>query len=197
MRLPALLALIGAALVLLAGRAPMAKLLLILGLPGLAAPLIDDPAMRGVALYRAGAFDAADQAFREAGRGSTYNRGLSLAVTGDYALSVAYFDAVLFGTPSDSEARENRNLVNGLIPPHLGQSNAAGRLAAEAVVPAPPTTEGARLQRPLDQGRRVADADWLAALADDPGEFLKLRLQAEYQRRLSLGLTPPEEGDPW
>lgn len=190
------LALTGALCLVLAGAAPLAKLLLLIGLPSLAAPLLSDPAVQGVAYYRAQNFAAADAAFKAAGRGSTYNRGLSLAVTGDYPLAVAYFDAVLFGTPSDSEARENRNLVNALVPPHIGAANDAGRIAAESA-PRVPLTEGARLQRPLDAGRRVADDEWLEALADDPGEFLTLRLQAEYQRRLSMGLTPPEEGDPW
>jgi Ca-activated chloride channel family protein len=190
------LAALGALCLLIAGKAPLAKLLLLIGLPGLAAPLLSDPAVKGVALYRAENFAAADAAFKAAGRGSTYNRGLSLALTGDYPLSLAYFDAVLFGTPSDSESRENRNLINDLVPPHIGAANDAGRLAAQSA-PRVPLTEGARLQRPLDAGRRVADAEWLTALADDPGEFLTLRLQAEYQRRLSMGLTPPEEGDPW
>ena len=193
------LALAGAAALALAGRAALAKLLLILHLPGLAAPLLDDPAVRGVALYRAGDYAAADDAFRAAGRGSTYNRGLSLAATGDYPLSLAYFDAVLFTNPADSMARENRNVVNALVPPLLGEANAAGRIAAEAIAVSggSPVDEIKRLGRHLDEGRRVADADWLAGLSDDPGEFLRLRLEAEHKRRLSMGLTAPEGGDPW
>lgn len=195
----AALALAGAAALALAGKAPLAKLLLILHLPGLAAVLLDDPAVKGVALYRAGDYAAADDAFRQAGRGSTYNRGLSLAATGDYPLSLAYFDAVLFTNPADSMARENRNVVNALVPPHLGEANAAGRIAAEAIAVSggSPVDEIKRLGRQLDEGRRVADADWLAGLSDDPGEFLRLRLEAEHKRRLAMGLTAPEGGDPW
>lgn len=195
----AALALAGAAALALAGKAPLAKLLLILHLPGLAAALLDDPAVKGVALYRAGDYAAADDAFRQAGRGSTYNRGLSLAATGDYPLSLAYFDAVLFTNPADSMARENRNVENALVPPHLGEANAAGRIAAEAIAVSggSPVDEIKRLGRQLDEGRRVADADWLAGLSDDPGEFLRLRLEAEHKRRLAMGLTAPEGGDPW
>ena len=195
----AALALAGAAALALAGKAPLAKLQLILHLPGLAAALLDDPAVKGVALYRAGDYAAADDAFRQAGRGSTYNRGLSLAATGDYPLSLAYFDAVLFTNPADSMARENRNVVNALVPPHLGEANAAGRIAAEAIAVSggSPVDEIKRLGRQLDEGRRVADADWLAGLSDDPGEFLRLRLEAEHKRRLAMGLTAPEGGDPW
>lgn len=180
----------------IAGKAPLAKLLLVLNLPALAAPLLDDPAIRGVALYKAGAYQAADDAFRQAGRGSTYNRGLSLAATGNYPLSLAYFDAVLFTNPSDSFARENRNAVNALVPPHLGDANAAGRIAADAVSGAP-VNEANPLLKPLDAGGRVADEEWLSSLPDEPGEFLRLRLAEEHKRRLAMGLTAPEEGDPW
>ena len=190
---------VGLAAVLLSGAQSWGKIALLLGAPGLAARWTEDPAVRGVMLYNAGDFAGADDAFRAAGRTSTYNRGLSLAATGNYPLSRAYFDAVLFANPADSEARENRNVVNALIPPHQGEGNGAGRIAT-AIIAKPggsPVAEARRLGRPLDVGKRVADAAWLATLPDDPGEFLRLRLRDEYGRRLSLGLTPPESGDPW
>ena len=200
MRIALALAVAGIIALAFAGAAPVAKLALAAGLPQLAAPLLRaDPAVQGVALYQAGDYKGADDAFRRAGRGSTYNRGLSLAATGDYPLSRAYFDAVLFDNPADSQARENRNAVNALIPPNRGEANAAGRIAA-TVIATPggsPVDEIKRLGRPLDEGRRVADAEWLATLPDDPGEFLRLRLEAEQNRRLSMGLTAPEVGDPW
>lgn len=183
----------------LAGARPLAKAAFILHLPGLAAHLLDDPAVRGVALYQSGDWQGADDAFRAAGRGSTYNRGLSLAATGDYALSRAYFDAVLFTNPADSQARENRNVVAALVPPTIGEGNDSGRIAATAIaIPGgSPVDEIKRLGRQLDEGRRVADAEWLASLPDDPGTFLRLRLAAEHTRRVSMGLTATEEGDPW
>ena len=200
MRLPILLAAAGVAALAVAGPAALGRLALMAGLPSLAAPLIADPAVRGVALYDAGKYAAADDAFREAGRGSTYNRGLSLAATGVYPLSRAYFDAVLFAAPGDSEARENRNLVNALIPPVVGEGNESGRIAVKpiAIPGGMPTDETATVRgRRLDAGGLVADARWLATIPDDPGEFLRLRLADEHRRRLSLGQTPPEEGDLW
>lgn len=165
------------------------------GLPSLAARLLADPAARGVAHYQAGEYAAADASFAEAGRVSTYNRGLSLAATGDYRLSRAYFDAVLFATPADSEARDNRDVVDALIPPVVGEGDGTGRIAARSV---PMETDPRRLDRPLDEGRRVADDAWLTTLADDPGEFLRLRLADEHERRVSLGLIPPQEdGERW
>ena len=61
----------------------------------------------------------------------------------------------------------------------------------------PTETDPRRLGRRLDAGGLVADAAWLATIPDDPGEFLRLRLADEHRRRLSLGQTPPEEGDLW
>lgn len=198
MRPVLLLAVAGVAALAIAGPAAFGRLALMAGLPGLAAPLLPDPAVRGVALYRSGNYAAADHAFAQAGRRATYNRGLSLAATGQLALSRAYFDAVLFAAPADSEARENRNMVNALIPPVLGSGNEAGRIAVIAQPGSQPTDETAtRRGRPIDAGGRVADAEWLATLPDDPGEFLRLRLEDEHRRRLSLGQTPPEDGDLW
>lgn len=198
-RLIVALLLAGIAALALAGRTPLARLAFLLDMPRIAAQLGDDPAVRGVALYLSGDYQGADDAFRKAGRGTTYNRGLSLAATGQYALSVAYFDAVLFATPSDSHARDNRNIVNAVLPPQIGEANQAGRIAAKAIATpgGSPVDEVKRLGRPLDVGRRVADMDWLATLPDDPAEFLRLRLAEEYLRRISMGLTPAEEVDPW
>ncbi|ODM43897.1 hypothetical protein [Cereibacter johrii] len=194
-----LLALAALAAVGLGGPAAWAKLALLAGLPGLAATFATEPAIRGVALYQARRFVEADAAFAEAGRAVTYNRGLSLAALGNYPLAEAYFDAVLFANPADSEARENRDRVAGLYDPVVGQGDEAGRIAVQVVVPpeGPPTERFSADSPPLGPGRRVADDAWLATLPDDPGEFLRLRLSDEYTRRLSLGFTPPEEGDPW
>lgn len=199
MRLALALAAAGLAALVLAGPAPLGRLALMAGLPGPAARLIDEPVARGVALFRAGRFAEADAAFRAAGRQATFNRGTSLAALGDYPLARAYFDAVLFANPADSRARENRILVNALIPPHEGEGNAAGRIAVRAIATADgvPLDEIKRLGRPLDAGRRVADTAWLENLPDDQGAFLRLRLAGEHARRMSMGLTPPEAGDPW
>ena len=198
-RTATLLAVAGVATLLMAGREAGGRLLLMAGQPRLASSLLDDPAVSGVALYQAGSFAEADAAFARAGRSSTYNRGLSLAATGNYPLSRAYFDAVLFANPADSAARENRDIVNALIPPLRGEGNEAGRIAVVAIAATggTPLDDVRRLGRPLDAGRRVADREWLATVPDDPGAFLRLRLAAENDRRLSMGLTAPQEGDPW
>lgn len=198
------LLLLAALLVALAGPQAWGRLALWAGMPAMASHLLTDPAERGVALYRAGDFAAADRAFAQSGRTQTYNRGLSLAGTGQYALSRAYFDAVLFANPSDAEARQNRDLVNAMIPPEQGDSIVPGRIAAKGGLgPAGLTTASTsgvlmiHWKRDVEARGITASDEWLGTLSDDPGEFLRLRLRAEFDRRAALGLIRPAEGEPW
>ena len=190
------LCLAGLLAVALPGRDALGQLAYAAGLPGIAARLLTDPSARGAALHAAGAYADADRAFAEAGRVATYNRGLTLAATGNYALSRAYFDAVLFANPADSQARDNRAVVDALVEGVVGQANAAGRIAATATG-GPPVERFSADHRPLGEGGRVATDDWLATLPDDPGEFLRLRLADTHARRVAQGLTAPVGGDPW
>lgn len=195
---------IGALCIGLAGPQALGRVALIADLPHLAAHLLTDPLERGVALYRAGDYAAADAAFAGSGRSQTYNRGLSLAATGDYPLSVAYFDAVLFANPADAEARRNRELVRSMYPPHQGDSVVPGRIEGHGGLgPAeetPQTTAGIQdpeTRRKVEARGVVASDEWLATISDDPGEFLRLRLKAEHDRRASQGLIRPPESEPW
>ncbi|MFC3629169.1 hypothetical protein ACFOM8_06885 [Paracoccus angustae] len=202
---PALIALAGLAALAVAGAEALGRLALHAGLDRAAAALLDDPAARGVALYRLGDFPAADAAFARAGRSQTYNRGLSLAATGDYPLSVAYFDAMLFANPADEQARRNRDLVASMYPPERGDSTAPGRIKGAGGMEAGdvPISEllanasGPEWERRLDAKGLAATDQWLDTIIDDPGEFLKLRIRAEFDRRAQMGLIRPEEGDPW
>ncbi len=193
-----------------AGPAGFGRLALGAGLPSLAARLLEDPAARGVALYEAGRFAEADADFAEAGRSQTFNRALSLAALGDYPLSVAYFDAVLFAEASDVEARRNRDLVARLVPPVIGEANAIDGIPATAAQEeesdaashsGPTLTMGEQAERVLrprdDNKATVASTDWLTTLADEPGTYLKLRFKAESQQRFEDGLAVPPEDTPW
>jgi Ca-activated chloride channel family protein len=196
--------LIGLCLITLAGPGTWGRLVLWTGLPG-SGVLLSEPAARGLALYRAGAYEAADAAFAEAGRGQTFNRALTLAATGNHALSVAYFDAVLFVNPGDEEARRLRALVDGMVEKVRGDSVAPGRLAghggntgqAEKSPWGLPGTPDPEWQRKITERGFAASEAWLETISDDPGEFLRVRLEKEYQRRAALGLIRAEEADPW
>ncbi|GAB4520322.1 MAG: hypothetical protein Tsb0019_21220 [Roseibium sp.] len=195
---------LGLACLAVAGPSAWGRLALWSGLPG-PAGLFSDPAARGLALYRAGAFEAADAAFAEAGRSQTFNRALTLAATGNHALSVAYFDAVLFVNPADEEARDLRGLVDGMVQKTRGDSVAPGRLRGHGGLAGRPdkspwglaSTPDPEWQRRVTERGFAASEAWLETISDDPGEFLRLRLEKEYERRATLGLIRPEEANPW
>lgn len=200
----AALAALAVAATLLAGPQALGRVALVTGFPWVAARLLSDPGERGVALFRAGDYAGADAAFADAGRTQTYNRGLSLAGLGDYSLSVAYFDALLFANPADAEARANRDRVAALIDPIRGDSIVPGRIlgAGGGAEGAQTSTVSAGAQdpewrRPIESRGIVASDEWLSTLSDDPGEFLKLRLKSEHDRRAALGLIRPVEAEPW
>lgn len=187
-----------------AGPAGLGTLALRLGWDGAALALLDDPGARGVAHYRAGDVALADGDFAQAGRSQTYNRALSLAATGDYPLSVAYFDAVLFVNPADADARRNRELVSAMYPPTQGVSVTPGRIAGhgglgptESTGDSAPGLLNADTLPKVEARGIVASDEWLATISDDPGEFLRLRLRAEYDRRAGQGLIRPREAEPW
>ncbi|MFX7552521.1 tetratricopeptide repeat protein, partial [Acinetobacter baumannii] len=84
------------------------RLLMGLGLPGLAADVFTDPAWRAAALYEAGRYDAAIALFRAGGRRASYNLGNALARAGDLDGALAAYDEALRFNPRDADAQANR-----------------------------------------------------------------------------------------
>lgn len=210
------IAMAAAACALAAGPQAWGKLVWQAGFPSLAVPLVSDPSARAAALYAAGRYAEADAGFAAIGRSATYDRGLTLAATGEYVLSVAYFDAVLFANRYDAEARHNRDTVNALVPPVVGEAMGHGRIEAilsEAGVKTaafnPDAPEQKIVKTELDPqresnrrpvtGDRTATADtaWINSLDDAPGAYLKARLAAEMERRRAGGEAHKEEPDNW
>ncbi|MBC7142220.1 MAG: hypothetical protein H5U18_08700 [Rhodobacteraceae bacterium] len=136
-----------------------------------------------------------DAAFAEIGRGATYNRAATLAMTGDHALSVAYYDAVLFADRWDAEARRNRDIVAALVEPVVGEAMGHGRIE-RLLVEAGASVAGFDADDPTAP-TVVAVAGWPGTLADAPGEYLAKRRAAEYDRRVEEGLALPPEPSPW
>lgn len=192
------------------GTSTLARLAWLVRMPNLTCALSSDPGVCAAALFQMRRYAEADEAFAKIGRGATYNRAATLAATGEYALSVAYYDAVLFADRWDSEARANRDLVDTLVEPVVGEARGHGRIGAmlsEAGAnvaafdthdpTAPTVTLGVNHRRPTDARAVRADEDWLDTLSDAPGEYLSRRIAAEYDRRVEQGLAHPQERSPW
>lgn len=211
-----------AAAVLLGGPAPFGRVLLALGLPGLAATVFVDPAWQGVARYRDGDFDAAAAAFGEAR--ASYNLGIAEAHRGQYAAALEAFD--LADARGDPDARANFDVVAafyaglGIAPEALGlfpernegpqeDSFVARGNARAAGTGSEVTNTNTMLglaeldsrgrlgvRRVFDDKFMIADERWLEQLADVPGEYMAARILAEHKRRAALGLSPPKPEDP-
>lgn len=198
-----------------AGKDAWAKLLWWAGAPQLAYPLLSDPATKAAALYEMGRYTEADAGFAKVGRSATYDRALTLAMTGQYELSVAYFDAVLFSNQYDEEAQRNRAVVDSLVAPVIGEASGHGRIEVKLkaaglnvvefdpdqpsnAIMARDATDGVRrLDRDIDNRTVSAGEDWLETLADAPGAYLAGRLKAEMERRVTEGEAHKVEPSEW
>ncbi len=203
----------------LGGSAPLGRVLLASGLPGAAAMLFSDPYWRGVALYRAGDFTQAIEAFDAAE--ASYNRGNALVHTGAYAAALEAYDFAL--VREDPDARTNFQLVAAfyaglaldpdalILMPRRKEGPKVDSFVARGNARAAGTGDEANntmlglaeldsrgrlgVRRIFDDKFIIADKRWLAQLTDVPGEFLKARLLKEHKRRLKAGIAPPPAED--
>lgn len=84
--------------------------------PEQAAERFEDPAWRGSALYRAGEYEAASEAFQRAeGADARYNRGNALARAGQLEEALEAYEQALVLQPDHTDARHNRDLVKELL----------------------------------------------------------------------------------
>ncbi|SNR67134.1 hypothetical protein [Puniceibacterium sediminis] len=209
---------------MLGGTAPMGRVLLSAGMPGLAAPLFSDAGWRGAALYRAGRFSEAEVAFRAARE--MLNLGNAQVMQGAYAAALEAYDAGRM--KGDPEAGANFDLVsayyaglaldpdaeiswfakkdkNGEAQPSSvaqGSARAAGTGSeatnAGALIGLPELESRGRLgvRRVFDDKFIMANRRWLATLPDVPGDYMAARITFEHKRRDKAGLSPPEPEDP-
>ncbi len=212
MRSPSLI-IASIALALAAGSQGLAGLALRLGAPAVTLALTSDHHQQGLALYRLGRFEDAAEALRLAGPKASYNRGNALAMAGKYPEALAAYDAVLARDPGHQDARANRTIVVKLFDSPTeegGGSRAQGadpgerkktdnknnsmtlEQAFDAV-----RQRALQIQRPQESRALIANEQWLATLPDEPGRYLKLRIAAEYRRRLEEGTAAPPGSDPW
>ncbi len=107
-------------------RTGFGRLLMGVGLPGLAAEVIADPAWRGPALYAAGDYAGAAALFREGGRRNSYNLGNALARLGDFPGAITAYDAALQFNPRDADAQANRSLIARMIAEAIDRGKGGG-----------------------------------------------------------------------
>jgi len=207
---------------LLGGTAPYGRVLLAANLPWFAAYMFEEDAWRGVALYRAGQFAEAAEAFQSAR--SEYNLGNAHAHIGDYAAALEAYDVALL--KGDPNAAVNFDVVAafyaglgidpealGLLPErkegpqmdsHVAEGNARAAGSGDEVTNSNTMLGLAELdsrgrlgvRRIFDDKFMVADERWLSQLGDVPGEFLKARISQEHTRRVKDGVSPRPAEDP-
>ncbi|MDW4498644.1 tetratricopeptide repeat protein [Sulfitobacter sp. D35] len=210
---------------LLGGTAPVGRVALALGLPGIAAPFFSDPYWRGAAAYRSGAFDAAAEAFTAAGPAALFNLGNAQAMRSEYAAALEAFDLALLRGP-DPQAQANFDLVRtfygatALDPAAVifrteregaTEESFVARGAARGAGTGDEVTNTATapdlleleshgnlgVRRIFDDLRIVASPRWLATLEDVPGAFLGARIAAEHERRRKAGTGQVPEETEW
>ena len=210
---------------LLGGAGAFGRVALSLGAPGIAAGMLDDPAGRGVAQYRAGNFDAAAAEFDAAGSLQDFNAGNALAMAGRYAAALEAYDRQVAQQPADTEAEANFDLVAAIYagteiqddapvswfvkrdgatmaaPLGKGAGRAAGtgdgvtNTGALIGLPELETSGQLGVRKVFDDKFVPASPRWLATLPDVPGEYLAERIKAEHKRRAKAGLSPPPPED--
>ncbi|KMO44062.1 hypothetical protein VQ03_05280 [Methylobacterium tarhaniae] len=167
--------------------AALARLLLGAGLPGLAARVSDDPDWRGTALYAAGRYADAAEAFST----SPYNRGNALALAGDLKGALAAFDAALARDPADEDAKANRELIARLLDtPDAPGGRTAGQANAQADAAtryATKTESDANDPGTASTGDGLAGHREASSAADSPGNSKAARTGRAEQRAVDPG----------
>ena len=167
----------------------------------------------GIALYRQNRFKEAAMEFQNSDdRIANYNRGYSLAKSGDLKGAVSEYEAALALDPNFEDARFNLDLVKQVLQQQQ-QGRRDGRRddqsssldnteSADEPQRAPPMearadSEGEQVQeRPPEQTDQLSEADeasdkeqsqlmeqWLRVIPDEPAGLLRRRFHYEYHER--------------
>ncbi|MGD9265012.1 MAG: VWA domain-containing protein, partial [Lysobacterales bacterium] len=191
------------------------------GRPDEAAALAEDPAIAGEALYRAGDYVGAEQAWSALDAAdSHFNRGNSLAHAGQYDAALEAYDAALEFNPSMEDALFNRALVEQLKRQEE-QQNQQGESSEEQQgddseqqgeqQESDEQQEGEQESEQSEEGEQntqttesemeenwseedaQAMEQWLRRIPDDPGGLLRRKFRSQYQRRGA----PADESEVW
>lgn len=208
------------------GRNAYGRVALGLGAPSLAAAIFESDDWRGAALYRAGKYQAAAEAFAQAGPEAAYNLGNARVQLEEYAAALEAYDLAL-AYRVDSRARVNFDLVRAfyggtrLDPDSIakwgrdregdtvegeiakGTARASGtgdevtNTGATVGVPAMQSREQYGARKVFDDKFVIASPRWLETLQDVPGAYLAARISHEFKRRRKAGVGQPPMEREW
>lgn len=144
-----------------------------------AAETFDDPMRQGVAWFKAGEFEKAEQAFaRVATPDAEYNRGNCLIMRGKYDAAVDRFDRALELRPGWKDAEINRDIAIArakLVEQKGGDMGDQTIGADEIVFDKDKESGGQETEAEGDQ--KLSDAEmqalWLRRVQTKPADFLK------------------------
>lgn len=147
-----------------------------------AAKVYRDPLRIGTALYRAGEFKEAAQAFgRLKSPEGQFNRGNALLMQGKYAEAMEAYEAALAAKPDWREAEMNHEIA------HLRAENVkkeggdmtGGMLAADEIVFTSGKNDSAGEEETVEGGDPISNTElqamWLRRIQTKPADFLKAK----------------------
>ena len=146
-----------------------------------AAEKFNNALWKGIAYYRAGNYDYAEQVFAQFNTPITnFNRGNALAQMGKYPEAINAYNQVLQQQPSFTDAKCNKELLEKLLkqppsqkPPSSGQGKDNNTKVQNG-------SPGATQQTVNDQELQ----QWLQQIPDNPGGLLKQKFLRDHQRSI-------------
>jgi Ca-activated chloride channel family protein len=154
-----------------------------------AANAFRDPVWRGVALYRATAFeDAASVLGAARGAVAAYDAGNALLMAGRYDDAIASYDRALSVRPGWPEARTNRELAaarrDARAAAPEGDGGTGGKVAPDDVVTDDRARNASdRENAPTESGDADLQSIWLRNVQTKPADFLRAKFAYQASRR--------------
>jgi Ca-activated chloride channel family protein len=145
-----------------------------------AAKLFQDPMRQGVAWFRAGEFEKAEQAFaRLATPEAEYNRGNCLVMRGKYEQAIERFDLALSLRPNWTDAETNRSIAvaRAKLTERKGGDMGDQLIGADEVVYDKNNKQSAGQDTEAEAAQPISDSSmqalWLRNVQTKPADFLK------------------------
>lgn len=144
-----------------------------------AAEAFRDPMRKGVALFRAGEFEKAEQAFARVGTAEgEFNRGNSLLMQGKYEAAIGRYDRALELKPGWEDVKVNRSIAEARAKMTKNEGGDMGdqQIGADKIVFDKKKGSGGQDTK-LDGDKESSDMAmqslWLRKVQTKPAEFLK------------------------